>query len=794
MTSSHNQRRKLEHTNLPVIITICLFAIIITRNAWVSDDAYITLRTVDNFVNGYGLTWNPTERVQAYTHPLWMFVLTGAYYFTRESFFTTIGLSLVVSLGAVILLTARGAKTSLTATGCILMLSLSRSFTDYATSGLENPLTHLLLIIFCSLYLQQSFLPKTLFWISLVASLGIFNRLDTLLLYAPALLVAFLKVRNKKGLYALIMGQAPLILWLCFATFYYGFPSPNTGYAKLSTGIPMHELVEQGFQYLVDSIKFDPLTLLIILAGVASALLAEDRSKFPFAIGIILYLIYTIGIGGDFMRGRFLSAPFFVAVILIAQYDFNTFSFGKMTVFFATILVAGTSIPFSTLKISQIDVNTTSSSILISDAGIADELLFYFPSNGLFSTRRGAKMPSHVWKEEGLHIRTTNTSVVVRETIGMYGFFAGPEVHIVDQLALSDPLLARLPTVRDRQWRIGHFTRAIPEGYIETLEFGRNVIADKNLAQYYDKLTLITRGLLLDRQRWVAIWKMNTGHYDDLIDFDTYRYPTVVKVDIDEVNTRKVDGTPWNDAGNIIFDDSGIEIALETYSNAPRIEISLDRNDDIQLLYLRDGKTLAKQEIPALYALWLGLATHHLEIPAKAIEAGYNSIRVLPIRGDGDFSLGHIVLWDPATWVACAAQSPCTIPFNTPVISQLLKRGWSTPESWGTWSIDARSTMDIYVEPGYNYDLHIEAFPYELDDGKCDQSIRVWWNDVYLGERPFISCAAQTLSFSVPHTAIETEQNHVQFRYGYFYTSSETGGDERPLGVGFTAIRLTQKP
>ena len=44
-----------------------IFLVVLVRSAWVSEDAYITLRTVDNFVNGYGLRWNVSERVQTYT-------------------------------------------------------------------------------------------------------------------------------------------------------------------------------------------------------------------------------------------------------------------------------------------------------------------------------------------------------------------------------------------------------------------------------------------------------------------------------------------------------------------------------------------------------------------------------------------------------------------------------------------------------------------------------------------------------------------------------------------------------
>ena len=33
-----------------------LFVVVVLRNAWIHDDAYITYRTVDNFINGFGLT------------------------------------------------------------------------------------------------------------------------------------------------------------------------------------------------------------------------------------------------------------------------------------------------------------------------------------------------------------------------------------------------------------------------------------------------------------------------------------------------------------------------------------------------------------------------------------------------------------------------------------------------------------------------------------------------------------------------------------------------------------------
>jgi hypothetical protein len=50
---------------------LLLYAVVVVWKAWVCDDAYITFKTVDNFVEGYGLRWNVLERVQVHTHPLW---------------------------------------------------------------------------------------------------------------------------------------------------------------------------------------------------------------------------------------------------------------------------------------------------------------------------------------------------------------------------------------------------------------------------------------------------------------------------------------------------------------------------------------------------------------------------------------------------------------------------------------------------------------------------------------------------------------------------------------------------
>ena len=60
-------------------------AIIAFKNAWLCEDSFITFRVVDNVIHGYGPRWNTVERVQVFTHPLWMLALCAVDFVTRDA-------------------------------------------------------------------------------------------------------------------------------------------------------------------------------------------------------------------------------------------------------------------------------------------------------------------------------------------------------------------------------------------------------------------------------------------------------------------------------------------------------------------------------------------------------------------------------------------------------------------------------------------------------------------------------------------------------------------------------------
>ncbi|MDY6991995.1 MAG: hypothetical protein SVR94_05235, partial [Pseudomonadota bacterium] len=307
--------------SLKTISLMGLLLWVLIRTAWVGDDAYISFRTIDNFIHGYGLRWNIDERVQTYTHPLWLLLLSGFYFLTQEIYFTSLVISLILTLVTVYILLVKIAQSEVAALLAFIILLFSKAFIDFSTSGLENPLTHLLIVLFAWVYLyaplQQ---PITLFKLALIAGFITLNRMDSLLLVLPVLVTVLLKQRSWNSLILLGLGFLPFMAWELFSLIYYGFLFPNTAYAKLNTGIDHQALIQQGLVYLQINLAFDPITLITILIACSSVLFTQRWSRLPWVIGIVFYLLYIVRVGGDFMVGRFLSAPLVIAVIILSQY------------------------------------------------------------------------------------------------------------------------------------------------------------------------------------------------------------------------------------------------------------------------------------------------------------------------------------------------------------------------------------------------------------------------------------------------------------------------------------------
>jgi arabinofuranosyltransferase len=513
------QDKSIRYALALTTLLLLAYAVVLVRTAWMCDDAFITLRTVDNFVQGYGLVWNVGERVQAYTHPLWMFLLSAFYAFTREPYFTTLAISMTLSLATVALLlwVSRHHLFTLLLVGVILIGS--KAFADYSTSGLENPLAHLLLVLFFILCLRQPLNPSHAPLLGILAGLIMLNRLDHGLLVVPALLVTALQLPRRRAFIMLAAASALVASWLLFSLIYYGFPFPNTFYAKQTTGIPRIEYLERGVGYLVDTAVVDGVTLFAIVLAVGLAL--WRRRPFTLlaaAAGILLHVLYVIWIGGDFMGGRMFSAPLVASLTLLAAVEPS----GRRAVAWVAVLLFALGLivlnrpyltsaePLRGTFTGSIETTLLGKPALLGVFSIEDERQL-FAQLWLLPIIQGKHEPTLFrTARSGLRWRENNGYFNVRGDIGMFGYYAGQRVYIVDLFALSDAFLARVKhNSVPNNWRIGHIFRPIPKGYINTKFTGKNSIADQELKDFYKKIQLITEGKIFSIERLSAIIDLN---------------------------------------------------------------------------------------------------------------------------------------------------------------------------------------------------------------------------------------------------------------------------------------------
>lgn len=514
LDASHQRRRVL----LIRLLVIAVFGVAFFRTAWVAEDAFITFRVIENFLDGLGLRWNPSERVQVYTHPLWMFLLIPLKYVLGDPYWAAVTLSMVMLLSLVTVIEKIFRGWTLPTMLVALSLLFSKAFVDYTSSGLENPLVHLLIAIYvwvvCGYRGHRYFVTR----LYLVASLMYLTRPDVVVLLVPSLLYESWRSRGKAR--ALIgevaTGLAPALVWTAFSVVYYGSPVPNTALAKVNTGNALAVRFDQFHAYVNYTIQNDWPTAVLMVAGLAVGL--TSRQLRPLAMGLLGWAIYLAWVGTDYMAGRFLSGSVLLSVLMLglsvigARHLF-------IAVWGAALLLASPALS-ATLFAPQ-----SFASYRISPAGIADERGYYYQALGVRPVIRRGSWMTHKWMLEGQALRALPGNYT-RCTIGMVAFAAGPALYWVDPLALTDPFLSRLPSRAGT--RVGHYERALPKGYLDSIVSGQNLLEDAALRRLYDDVALATRAPLLERNRFAALWRLNlqsTGYLPATYDRNAVALP-----------------------------------------------------------------------------------------------------------------------------------------------------------------------------------------------------------------------------------------------------------------------------
>jgi arabinofuranosyltransferase len=229
-------------------------------------------------------------------------------------------------------------------------------------------------------------------------------------------------------------------------------------------------------------------------------------------------------------------------------------------------------------------------------------------------------MPDHRWRRMAQRGPGAGHLVEVFPNLGYFGYYAWPELHIIDPHALADPLLARLPALRRIEWRAGHFARAMPPGYLETRRTGRNALRDPVLVELHEALTRVHRGPIFSAARFADIVRLHTGHYERAIDFDRYRYAKAlhVRVSLDEGMTRAVE-----------IDASGVFVELGERRRDRRLEIECSGDDAYRLRFLAQGDQMGAVDLPAHEQT--GLSSRSVDVPSSVAAHGYDELHLMPL-------------------------------------------------------------------------------------------------------------------------------------------------------------------
>lgn len=611
---------------LVALLLLCLAAAVASL-AWVCDDAYITFRTVENALAGFGLRWNVAERVQTYTHPLWMGVVLAARSLTGELYFTAMAVGAACSLAAAVLL-CRAARSWPVAVLVLGALLGSRAFGTYATSGLENGLTFLLLALLCLAWSRGTDWRPRLFAVALLTALLATNRLDAVLLAGPALFAAWWSQRSLRAMAIVFAGLLPLFAWLAFATIYYGTPLPNTAHAKaLGTGIDSGLLAREGLRYLGDVVTRDPATALAAAASLALAIRRRGAGALPLVAGALLYCLYLLRIGGDFMALRFAGAPLVLALgagALAARA-----LPARRTIALGIVLCASAFLP----GVPDWMLARPPDSLATANGKIIDERAHYHDQLALRGPRTG--VPQYGAVTAALQAQGITRPVVeVRGDIGMRGYQAGPQVHIVDPW-LCDPLLVRLPAWDRTNFRVGHYTRRIPEGYLESLVSGENRIVDPYLRQPFAALREVTRGELGSRARFdalVDLWFGEAGEHLAHYAANGYRNPPLQEVAAAELEAELATPALWCFGAGRIVHEGGLDILLTEPRTGGSITLWLDACDVYDVRLMSGTEEVLRTTIRTSTVPFAGYLPHVL----PPLPAGSRIDRVAVRQGKGD--------------------------------------------------------------------------------------------------------------------------------------------------------------
>lgn len=452
--------KTLKIFSLILLTAICAFTHIrMNQINFVQDDAYITLRYVDNFINGNGLVFNIGEKVEGYTNFLWVILLSIAG-LAGQLFSIKVDMPLITQLFSqfsaigILLLSFFFSKKFYTkflseqdsAKPIPYLISLippfiisyAAPFLYWGISGMESALFTFLTCLSVYRYLFKTKKSDLIFVITSV--LNSLLRPEGILIFLLIVSHSYLKnylpvlktkdeLRNPDSIIVrkeIILYLVPILLYLVFRYVYYGYLLPNTFYAK--TGFNLEHL-NRGVEYVLSGIKNNFLYGLLFIIPLINFWKDTLRKEtYFFYFFVTTYLFFIILIGGDVLPIDRFFLPILPLVIIFSTITIYHVTFLRTSSVKKYLLIASVAIIYTSVVISSYFNNYPEMKLKRSyEVGLVTKMKVYAD-----------------WiKEIGSKDKSGDVKTVALSTIGAFSYYSGAKV--IDIVGLTDKYIAHNP-------------------------------------------------------------------------------------------------------------------------------------------------------------------------------------------------------------------------------------------------------------------------------------------------------------------------------------------------------------
>ena len=455
---------------------------------WYGDDIFITLRYVQHWLEGHGIVYNPGERVEGYTHFLWLVLLALGGWLGADPLTVSLNLGLLSMVGVLAIylwqswrVQRRHLRWAVPVTALALVFHFH--FREWATGGLETMFFTLLVSAVPLVLFAVRWPRRRRLWVAGLLHAALFlTRPDGALfsLVVNGLLLAEWWLRQrpwKQVLIDLVTMNLPTALivlpYLAWKIAYYGDIYPNTYYAKAAYS-PQYA---QGWVYFKHyfGVYWSNVLWVIPWVGFNAALLGRygwHVAGFRKAATVAVWreinaiaaltwvylLLFVMKVGGGFMYARFMIplVPFFYFLLEYSLLEWWALRKGRVPAWLmwglAALLVALSRVELNNFYERmtnpggnrQTDLpGVRKGRIWKQVDGIGDEMMFYKP-----------KLPNlRAWAEalrpyfEGLDVTVLNYGQCA------FTYWANFR-EVIEGFGLCDSFIGHLPVRKD--WRVGH--------------------------------------------------------------------------------------------------------------------------------------------------------------------------------------------------------------------------------------------------------------------------------------------------------------------------------------------------